>query len=145
MGLFRLSSHPALTGSTFPRPEEWIFEEGERVIVSSEKEGRITAVESSHLEVDFATNEGIKVVSWYNVRKIFSPGDFVIVVSGPSRGTTGWVERVMEDTVYFLEYKEGGNVSTSFDDTMVSLILPVIYADLLIYSSYSAMNFMSIG
>ena len=145
LGLFRLSSHPALTGSTFPRPEEWIFEEGERVIVSSEKEGRITAVESSHLEVDLATNEGIKAVSWYNVRKIFSPGDFVIIMSGPSRGTTGWVERVVEDTVYFLEYKEGGNVSTSFDDTMVSLILPVIYADLLIYSSYSAMNFMSIG
>jgi hypothetical protein len=56
----------------------------------------------------------------------------------------GWVERIEEDTVNFLEYKEGGNVSTSFDDTMVSLILLVIYADPFIYSSYSAMNFMSI-
>jgi ribosomal protein L24 len=122
LGLFKLSSHPALTGSNFPRPEEWIFEEGERVIVSSEKEATIAAVESTHLEVDLATNEGIKAVSWYNVRKVFSPGDFIIVMSGPSRGTRGWVERIADDTVYFLEYKEEGNVSTSFNDTMVSFI-----------------------
>ena len=29
LGLFSLFSHPALTGSKFPRPEEWIFEEGD--------------------------------------------------------------------------------------------------------------------
>ena len=120
--LFKLSSHPALTGSNFPRPEEWIFEEGERVIVSSEKEATVTAVESTHLEVDLATNEGIKVVSWYNVRKVFSPGDFVSVMSGSSRGTRGWVERIVNDNVHVLEYKEEGNVSTSFDDTMVRFI-----------------------
>jgi transcription elongation factor len=127
--LFKLSSHPALTGSNFPRPEEWIFEEGERVIVSSVnflKEARIAAIESTHLEVDFTTDEGIKAVSWYNVRKVFSPGDFVIVMSGPSRGTRGWVERIADDTVYFLEYKEEGNVAASFDDTMVSFILPMM-------------------
>jgi hypothetical protein len=132
MGLFKLSSHPAVTGSNFPPPEEWIFEEGERVIVSSsEKEATITAVDSAHLEVDLATNEGIKVISWYDVRKVFSTGDFVSVMSGPSRGMRGWVERIENDTVYLLEYKEEGNVSTSFDDTMVSFILiPVdIYAD----------------
>ena len=123
LGLFKLSSHPAVIGSKFPRPEEWIFEEGERVIVSSEKEATIAAVESTHLEVDLATNEGIKAVSWYSVRKVFSPGDFVSVMSGPSRGTRGWVERIEDDTVHFLEYKEEGNVSTSFDNTMVSFIL----------------------
>ena len=129
LGLFKLSSHPAVVGSKFPRPEEWIFEEGERVmIVSSEKEGTIAAVESTHLKVDLATNEGIKFVSWYNVRKVFSPGEFVSVMSGPSRGTRGWVERIADDTVYILEYKEEGNVSTSFDDTMVSFIL--ILADI---------------
>jgi hypothetical protein len=108
--LFKLSSHPALTGSNFPRPEEWIFEEGERVIVSSVnflKEARIAAVESTHVEVDFTTDEGIKAVSWYNVRKVFSPGDFVIVMSGPSRGTRGWVERIADDTAgrYLAEKK----------------------------------------
>ena len=29
----------------------------------------------------------------------------------------------MDDTVYLLEYKEEGNVSTSFDDNMVNFIL----------------------
>ena len=119
--LFELSSHPALTYSKFPCPEEWIFEEGERVIVSSEKEATIAGVESTHLLVDLATNEGTKAVSWYNVRKVFSTGDFVSVMSGQSKGTRGWVERIVDDTVYFLEYKEDGNISASFNDTMVIL------------------------
>ena len=124
LGLFKRSSHPALVGSSFPPPEEWTFEEGERVfLVSSEKEATIAAVKYSHLEVDLATNEGTEVVSWYNVRKVFSPGDFVSVTSGPLRGTMGWVERIADDTVYFLEYKEKGNVSTSSDDIKVSFLL----------------------
>lgn len=124
LGLFKQSSHPSLTGSTFPCPEEWIFEEGERVTVcSSGKEATIAAVQSTHLEVDLATNEGIKIVSWFDVRKVFSAGAFVCVTSGPLRGTMGWVERIAEDTVYFLEYKEKGNLSTSSNDIKVSFIL----------------------
>ena len=124
LGLFKLSSHPSVTGSMFPRPEEWIFEEGERVTVcSSQKEATIAAVKSTHLEVDFATNEGIKLVSWYNVRKAFSSGAFVSVTSGPLRGTMGWVERIADDTVCLLEYKEKGNLSSSRDDIKVSFIL----------------------
>jgi len=124
LGLFILSSHPAITGSECPCPEEWIFEEGERVIVSSsEKEATIAAVKSAHLEVDLATNEGIEIVTWYNVRKVFSAGDFVSVTSGPLRGTRGWVEHISNETVYFLEYKEEGNVSTSVDDIKVNYIL----------------------
>ena len=126
LGLFKVSSHPAITGSKFPRPEEWIFEEGERVIVSLEKDlaATIAAVKSTHLEVDLALNEGIKAVSWYNVHKVFSLGDFISVMSGPSRGMRGWVERITDGTtISLLEYKEEGNVSTSFDDTKVSFIL----------------------
>jgi ribosomal protein L24 len=124
LGLFKQSSHPSLTGSTFPCPEEWIFEEGERVTVrSSGKEATITAVQSTHLEVDLATNEGNEIVYWFDVHKVFSVGAFVSVTSGPSRGTMGWVERIAEDTVYFLEYKEKGNLSTSSNDIKVSFIL----------------------
>src|SRR5882762_651104 len=126
LGLFNLSSHPALAGSKFPRPEEWVFEEGERVTVKvcfSEKEATIAAVKSTHLEVDLANNEGIEVVSWYNVRKLFTGGDFVIVTSGPLRGTMGWVERIEDVTVYLLEYKEEGNLSTSSDNFKVRFIL----------------------
>ena len=121
--LFKLSSHPSLSGSKFPRPEEWIFEEGERVTVcSSEKEATIAAVKSTHLEVDLATNEGIEAVSWYNVRKVFSVGVFVSVTSGPLRGMMGWVECIADDTVHLLEYKEKGNLSNSSDDIKVSFI-----------------------
>ena len=121
--LFKLSSHPSLSGSKFPRPEEWIFEEGERVTVcSSEKEATIAAVKSTHLEVDLATNEGIEAVSWYNVRKVFSVGDFVSVTRGPLRGMLGWVECIADDTVHLLEYKEKGNLSNSSDDIKVSFI-----------------------
>ena len=129
LGLFYQSSHPAVTGSKFPRPEEWIFEEGERVIVSSsEKEATIAGVKSTHLEVNLATNEGIEVVSWYNVRKVFSAWDFVSVMSGPFKGTMGWVERIADNTVYLLEYMEEGNISSSVDDIKVSFIL--ILADI---------------
>jgi hypothetical protein len=120
---FKLSSHPLLTGSKYPRPKEWIFEEGERVIISSAKEGTIASVKTTHLEVDLATDEGIVAVYWYDVRKVFSHWAFVSVTSGPSRGTMGWVERIMDDTVCLLEYKEKGNVSTSSDDITVSFIL----------------------
>ena len=124
LGLFNLSSHPALTGSKFPHPKEWIFEEGERVIdIPSEKKATIAAVTSTHLEVDLATNEGIEAVSWYNVRKDFSTWDFVSVTSGPLRGTMGWVEHIADDTVCLFEYKEKGNVSTSSDDINISFIL----------------------
>ena len=129
--LFNLSSHPSVTRSTFPRPEEWNFEEGERVTVcSSGKEATIAAVKSIHLEVDLATNEGIEVVSWHNVRKIFSAGAFVGVTGGPSKGMMGWVERIVDDTVYLLKYKEEGNLSTSSDDIEVSFIL--IPADIIL-------------
>jgi hypothetical protein len=123
LGLFNLSSHPALTGTKFPCPEEWVFEEGERVIVSSSKEATIAAVKSSHLEVDLASNEGIEIVSWYDVRKAFSAWDFVCVMSGPSRGAMGWVESILDDTAHLLEYNEKGNISTSSDDTKVYFIL----------------------
>jgi hypothetical protein len=130
--LFKFSSHPALTGSKFPRPEEWIFEEDEQIIVSpSGKEARIVAVKSTHLEVDLATNEGIQFVSWYNVRKNFSTGAFVSVTSGLLAGTMGWVESIVDDTVTLLEYREKGNISTSTDDIKVIIYFYAIYYTLI--------------
>ena len=121
---FNRSSHPSLYEVKFPHPKEWTFEEGEWVTVgSSEKEVTIAAVKSTHLEVGLATNEGIEAVSWYNVQKVFSTGDFISVTSGPLRGTMGWVERIVDDSIYLLVYKEKGNVSTSRDDIKVSFVL----------------------
>jgi Early transcription elongation factor of RNA pol II, NGN section len=121
LALFKLSAHPSLTGSEFPRPEEWIFEEGERVTVcSSGKTATITAVELTHLLVDLATDEGIQAVSWYNVRKVFSTRDFVSVTSGALKGTMGWFLEIVDDIVTFQEYEEKGNLN---QDPKVSFIL----------------------
>ena len=73
--------------------------------------------------MDLATDEGIEAVSWFNVHKDFSAGDFVSVTSSPSRGTMGWVECIIDDSVHLLEYKEKGNVSASSDNIKVSFIL----------------------
>ena len=117
------SSHPSLYEVKFPCPKEWTFEEGEWVTVGSSEEATIAAVKSTHLEVELATDEGIEAVSWYNVQKVFSAGDFVSVTSNPLRGMMGWIECIMDDSIYLLEYKEKRNVSTSRDDIKVSFIL----------------------
>ena len=83
----------------------------------------VAAVESTHLEVGFATDKSIEAISWYNVHKVFLGGDFISVTSGPSRGMMGWVECIEDDSVCLFKYKEEGNLSTSFNDTMVSFIL----------------------
>jgi len=123
--LFDRSSHPALTFFNIPRPDEWTFEEGERVVVnSSNKEATIAAVKDTHLEVDLDTGEGIVIVSWHNVSKVFAIGDFVAVMSGPSQGTMGWVQGIEEKITYLLEYNEKGNISS--DNTKVSFILILV-------------------
>ena len=57
------------------------------------------------------------------IRRESTASAFVSVTSRPLRGTMGWVERIVDDIVYLLKYKEECNNSTSFDDTMVSFIL----------------------
>ena len=123
--LFKRSSHPALTLFNIPRPKEWSFEDGEQIVVnSSNKKATIVAVNDTHLEVDLATGEGIVVVSWHNVRKVFAISDFVSVTSGPCQGTMGWVEHIEDETAYLIEYNEKGNISS--DNIKVSFIpIPV--------------------
>jgi hypothetical protein len=87
--LFDCSSHPTLTFFNIPCPKEWSFEEGKRVVVnSSNKEVTIAAVKDTNLEVDLDTEEGIIIASWHNVSKVFTIGDSVAVMSGPSLSTT---------------------------------------------------------
>ena len=119
--LFKCSSHPALTLFNIPRPKEWSFEDGEQIVInSSNKKATIAAVNDTHLEVELATGEGIVVVSWHNVRKVFTISNFVIVTSGPCQGTMGWVECIEDETAYLIEYNEKGNISS--DNMKVSFI-----------------------
>jgi ribosomal protein L24 len=114
VSLFWQSAHPAIVASSsLPCPQEWIFEESEKIVIrSSKRKATITAVRATHLEVDLASKEGIEAVSWHDIRKVFTIGDFVNVTSGPSQGTTGWIERVEDDVAYVLELQEKGKDSS---------------------------------
>jgi 20S proteasome alpha/beta subunit len=78
-------------------------------------------VKDTNLEVDLDTKEGIVIASWHNVSKVFTIGDFVAVMSGPSQGTMRWVQGIKEKIAYLLEYNEEGNISNN--NTKVSSIV----------------------
>ena len=94
--LFRISRHPRLT--TFPRPSEWCFAEGDAVYILDDsyppafKSGVISTIRDDSAELD--TNEGIVCVGWLNICKIIRVGDFVEVTGGMHEGKSGWVEEV---------------------------------------------------
>jgi hypothetical protein len=116
--LFQLSAHPTVIASDFPCPKEWIFAEGEQIVILSlNKKATITAVQTTHLEVDLATEEGIEAVSWHDVRKDFNVGDFVSVM-----GTMGWVDLVDDDIAYIIEHQEKNNISTFGNGIKVNFI-----------------------
>lgn len=90
---FRFSDHPLILASIIPKPLEWIFEEGEKVsIASSGKLGTIHIVVADGVEVELDSGEGIVKVSWLDVDKFFTVGDYVEVLSGEHKGKTGWIE-----------------------------------------------------
>lgn len=115
--LFQLSQHPVILSSTFPQPQEWIFEEGDQVIVRSSGElVTITAVEPSHLEACYSHGLGTIAVQWSDVRKAIKVGDYVEVTSGSLIGAAGWVDCIDEVIVHILEKVSG---STSLDAVKV--------------------------
>ena len=106
--LFLFSYHPLIRSSEFPKPKEWIFEEGDSVIVTSSGErATVSAIEPCHLEVCHSNGLGSVVVPWSNVRKAIRVGDFVEVTSGSLIGVAGWVDCVNEEVVSFVEKAAG--------------------------------------
>lgn len=106
--LLQQSHHPCLRASKFPRPLEWIFEQGEQVaIISSGKHGIIKAVGVDAAEVELSTGEGVVSISWLDLYKHFTPGDFVEVTSGLLLGQMGWVDGVKDATVSVVQYTAG--------------------------------------
>lgn len=89
---FRFSRHPLILTSTLPKPFEWIFEEEEKVfITSSGKLGIIHTVGVDGVEVELSNGEGIVKATWLDVRKVCVIGDYVEVLSGEHKGRKGWV------------------------------------------------------
>jgi len=108
--LFRASGHPRLleSKSTFPRPSEWHFLEGEEVYNTDEripkpffeptlyKSGFISKIRDDAAELN--TEEGTVVVPWMAICKVVRVGDFVEVTAGLHKEQKGWVDGVELDT-----------------------------------------------
>ena len=118
--LFRDSCHPKLVASesTFPKPSEWEFQEGEEVCIrSSNKRGTVTAVQLDSVEVNLATGEGDVSVSWMDIRKVVSIGDYVEVTSGEFRGLKGWVHAMRTQTIEGWVFRDEGDLACVVKDT----------------------------
>lgn len=104
--LFWESQHPKLIASqsTFPRPTEWHFAEGDEALVFDvskclpvrTKTGHITAIRLD--SVDLTTEEGVTTVCWLCLVKAMRKGDFVEVTGGKYKGHTGWVNNIIGRT-----------------------------------------------
>ena len=102
--LFQFCGHPALDGCRFVRPQEWIFKEGEKVVVHpSGQKGHVVAIATDYLEVDLAGENGAWRCHWNDVQKAVEVGDFVIITSGLHCGQTGFVDLIMDDLVHLVE------------------------------------------
>lgn len=137
--LFRLSEHPLALRAAFPHPQEWIFEEGDRVVIrSSGEEGTVADVQQDYMEVFCGDEIGIKVVPWADIHKAINIGDYVKVTSGHLHGTAGWVVCVDRDVVNLVE-----KITMHPSEVKVCSI----YIYLLIYSNLvdSGMRSISIG
>ena len=77
------------------------------VIISSGKYGIIKAVGVDAAEVELSTGEGVTSISWLDLYKHFTPGDFVEVTSGLLLGQMGWVDGAKDATVSVAQYTAG--------------------------------------
>jgi transcription elongation factor len=102
--LFWASQHPKLVASksSFLRPAEWHFAEGDEVQFCDQaqssydppKSGRITIIRSD--SVDLVSEGGVNTVGWLDLEKVIRQGDFVEITGGRYEGETGWVDNVTE-------------------------------------------------
>jgi len=83
---------------------EWIFDEGDQVLISSSnKLCIIKSIAAETTEVDLAGGKGIISVPWNELHKHIIVGDFVEVLSGPLRESMGWVESIEGETVHDIQ------------------------------------------
>jgi len=120
--LFRWSRHPKVVASesTFPRPSEWLFAEGDEVIVRpSGKRGFVIALSPTSAEVDLGPG-GIVNASWLNVHKALCVGDYIEVTGGDFQGKTGWLDCVEDEVASVV--RDGGNQEAPVSNIEVSQI-----------------------
>jgi transcription elongation factor len=109
--LFERSRHPLILTSTIPRPQEWVFEEHEQIVIcSSKKKGTITAIQMMHAEVELANGEGTISVPLHDLRKVFVAGNSVSIRGGALNGRTGLVVSVNDDIAYIVDNSPEGGI-----------------------------------
>lgn len=90
LSLFMQSGHPKLTN--FPCPTEWVFTEGETVLVFTHGNlGTIISIGDLFAEVNLIRDGGLIKAPWYNIQKFFSIGDLVEVVHGSHKDKSGLI------------------------------------------------------
>jgi transcription elongation factor len=97
--LFLESHHPTLMAakSSFPKPTEWFFAEGDEVCTDDNPDKSVFISMLRSDSVELSTEEGIVCVPWLKVCKVFREGDFVEVTGGVHLGWTGWVVRLYQE------------------------------------------------
>ncbi|KAJ3766494.1 hypothetical protein FB446DRAFT_794048 [Lentinula raphanica] len=108
LSVFQQSQHPLFMSAPALRPDLWVFLPGEKVTAtisnfmtsraavtnhSNEKiSGTVKVVTETGCEVD--TEEGLVHIPFHSLRKVIVPGEYVKVLTGSDKDTTGLVAAV---------------------------------------------------
>ncbi|KAJ3819358.1 hypothetical protein EV361DRAFT_796323 [Lentinula raphanica] len=97
MHLFIKSEHPIFQTAPLLLPDTWEFLPGDRVVSISHGLGRavsgiVKTVAEKGCEIE--TDDGFHHVPTLQLRKVFTPGDYVKVLQGPKTGSTWLVAAV---------------------------------------------------
>lgn len=129
--IFRASAHPTVMDTCLPQPQEWSFEEEDKVLnpmsaTDQDKYAVIKAIEPLFVMVDtreFEDRETMFCLSWHRVLKYFEVGDCVLVTSGPFQGDVGCVIQRSHTSVFILRQVNDQEDEYNPTVTNVSLIL----------------------
>jgi len=59
--------------------------------------------------VELDNGEGVASISWSELHKHFTPGDFIEVTSGSLQEQTGWVDGMKDQTASIVQHIVGKN------------------------------------
>ncbi|KAJ3764508.1 hypothetical protein FB446DRAFT_796107 [Lentinula raphanica] len=124
LSVFQESQHPLFTSAPALRPDLWVFLPGEKVTatktpigVASRAQndvisGTVQAATETGCEVD--TEEGLVHIPFHSLRKVIALGEYVKVLTGSDKDTTGLVAAVTQR--YVAVIRDFSQTTTSWYD-----------------------------